>query len=268
MGGLFTLNDDPLGKLDLGVLGGPGTGFVVGVTTSTGTASGQQGFTGQVIGQSTSTGTATGAQGLSGAVTGTSTSAGAATGTVNVSGAAVGLIASQGTAAGSKGKSGVVVGVITATGTTSGAPNIAGQVVGVATSAGTVNGTPTLAGAANGANTSTGSATGSPDVPPVPPTPPAPQQAEGFARWLYDHQPRRQPQARPLPEPDTHAAGVVRGYARARGNAVGTCGYTGAAQSTATTKGRCLGVRYPSDLLVARWARQTQENELLTLELL
>jgi hypothetical protein len=60
MSGLFTLNDDPLGKLDQGVLGGFGTGFIVGQSTTSGTASGAQGFTGSVAGQSTSAGSASG----------------------------------------------------------------------------------------------------------------------------------------------------------------------------------------------------------------
>jgi hypothetical protein len=42
--GLFTLDNDDLGRLDANALGGFGTGFIVGATTSAGSATGLQGF--------------------------------------------------------------------------------------------------------------------------------------------------------------------------------------------------------------------------------
>jgi hypothetical protein len=247
MSGLFTLNDDPLGKLDQGVLGGFGTGFIVGQSTTSGTVSGAQGFTGSVAGQSTSAGSASGFLGLAGSASGSSTTSGAANGAPLLSGFVNGSSLSSGTAIGTEGNTGSVTGASVSTGSAQGAPQ--------------------LSGAADGASASSGTATGSPDVPPEPPTPPAPtpQQPEGFARWLWDNQPIRRPQPAPQPIPPKHATGGARGRSRATGNTVGTCGYAGAARGAVSVTGRCIGVRYPSDELVARWARQAMEHELLTI---
>jgi hypothetical protein len=66
----------------------------------------------------------------------------------------------------------------------------------------------------------------------------------------------------------TRHTGGAQGRTRAKATIVGTCGYTGKVSGAQATTGRCVGVRYPSDELVARWARQAIEYELLTLELL
>jgi len=62
--------------------------------------------------------------------------------------------------------------------------------------------------------------------------------------------------------------GGAKGNTQTLATVGGTCGYTGKVSGSQTVVGRCVGVRYPSDELVARWARQLIEHELLTLELL
>jgi hypothetical protein len=85
---------------------------------------------------------------------------------------------------------------------------------------------------------------------------------------MRSERPRRpQPKQPQQPQPTRHTGGA-QGRTRARATIVGTCGYTGKVSGLAATTGRCVGVRYPSDELVARWVRQAIEHELLTLELL
>lgn len=50
MAGLFTLDSESLGVLDANVLGGFGTGFVVGSGTAAGSVSGSVGFAGSASG--------------------------------------------------------------------------------------------------------------------------------------------------------------------------------------------------------------------------
>jgi hypothetical protein len=242
MAGLFTLDSESLGQLDTDVLGGQGTGFVIGESTSTGEVLGVQGFTGSASGSSTTTGTALGVVAFSGSVIGSSVSTGSVVGV--------------------EGNTGSVAGVSVSTGTADGEPALAGDVDGESVSDGSGAGNPALSGSIVGVSVSTGSASGSPDGPPPPPEP---EIVTGHAPFFQHVQPRRpRPQQ---PQPTRHTGGA-QGHTRAQSTAVGTCGYTGKVSGLAATTGRCVGVRYPSDELVARWVRQAIEHELLTLELL
>jgi hypothetical protein len=244
MAGLFTLNSETLGELDTDVLGGQGTGFVIGESTSTGEVVGVQGFTGSASGSSTTTGTALGVVAFAGSV--------------------VGSTVSTGSVVGVEGNTGNVTGVSVSTGIVDGEPLLAGTADGESVSDGSGAGSPALGGSVVSFSVSTGSASGSPDGPPPPP-PPEPEIVTGHAPFFQHVQPRRpRPQQ---PQPTRHTGGA-QGHTRARSTAVGTCGYTGKVSGLAATTGRCVGVRYPSDELVARWVRQAIEHELLTLELL
>jgi hypothetical protein len=243
MAGLFTLNSETLGKLDTDVLGGQGTGFVIGESTTTGDVVGVQGFTGSASGSSTTTGSALGV--------------------VSFVGSVVGSTVSTGSVVGVKGKTGNVTGVSVSTGTADGEPALAGTVDGESVSDGSGAGSPALGGSIVGVSVSTGSASGSPDGPPPPP--PEPEIVTGHAPFFQHVQPRRPRLQEPQP---TRRTGGAQGHTRARSTAVGTCGYTGKVSGLGTTTGRCVGVRYPSDELVARWVRQAIESELLTLEML
>jgi len=225
MAGLFTLDSANLGRLDTDVLGGLGTGFIVGTSTSTGQVVGTQGFTGSASGSSTTTGSVVGSVAFVGSVVGSSVSTGLVVGV--------------------EGDTGIITGVSVSTGSAAGAPELAGSIVGV--------------------SVSTGSASGSPDGPPPPP--PDPEVVTGHAQFIRSERPRRRPQQQLQPVPTMHT-GRAQGRTRAKATIVGTCGYTGKVGGAQTTTGRCVGVRYPSDELVARWARQAIENELMTLELL
>jgi hypothetical protein len=206
MAGLFTLDSATLGELDTDVLGGQGTGFVIGESTTTGDVVGVQGFTGSASGSSTTTGSAFGVVAFVGSVDGESVNDGSGAGN----------------------------------------PALGGSVVGV--------------------SVSTGSASGSPDgPPPPPPPPPEPEIVTGHAPFFQYVQPR--PPRPQQPQPTRHTGGA-QGHTRARATIVGTCGYTGKVSGLVATTGRCFGVRYPSDELVARWVRQAIEHELLTLELI
>jgi hypothetical protein len=244
MAGLFTLDSESLGQLDTDVLGGQGTGFVIGESASTGEVVGVQGFTGSASGSSTTTGTALGVVAFVGSV--------------------VGLTVSTGSVVGVEGNTGTVTGVSVSNGIADGTPALAGNVDGESVNDGSGAGSPALNGSVVGVSVSTGSALGSPDGPPPPP-PPEPEIVTGHAPFFQHVQPRRpRPQQ---PQPTRHTGGA-QGHTRARSTAVGTCGYTGKVSGLAATTGRCVGVRYPSDELVARWVRQAIEHELLTLELL
>jgi hypothetical protein len=87
--GLFTLDNDDLGRLDANALGGFGTGFIVGATTSAGSATGVQGFTGSASGTTTSTGNLTGQRAATGSATGSTTNTGTAQGTRSATGPGV-----------------------------------------------------------------------------------------------------------------------------------------------------------------------------------
>jgi hypothetical protein len=224
MAGLFTLDSASLGVLDADVLGGQGTGFVIGESTSTGQVVGVQGFTGSATGSSTTTGSALGAVGFAGNVIGSSTSTGS------------------------------VVGVEGNT----------GSVTGVTVSTGTAAGTPALAGNVDGSSVSTGSASGSPDGPPPPP-PPEPEVVTGHLPF-FQYVPPRPPRPQ-QPQPTRHTGGA-KGNTQTFATVVGAFGYAGKVNGLQTVSGQFAGVRYPSDELVARWARQLMEHELLTLELL
>jgi len=118
--GLFTLDSESLGVLDTNVLGGFGTGFVVGSVTSAGSVSGFVGFAGSVSGSQSSAGSVTGIENNTGSVSGSVVSSGSVTGIVAFSG--------------------VVAASSTANGTASGNPSLFGSSVSVSVSAGTVVG--------------------------------------------------------------------------------------------------------------------------------
>ena len=246
MAGLFTLDSANLGRLDTDVLGGLGTGFIVGESTSTGQVVGTQGFTGSASGSSTTSGSVVGSVAFAGSVVGSSVS----------SGSVVGV----------EGDTGIITGVSISTGSASGAPELAGNVDGENVSQGSGNGSPAFDGSVVGVSVSTGSASGSPDGPPPPP--PDPEIVTGHAPFIRSERPRRRPPKQTKqPQPTMHTGGA-HGRTRAKATIVGTCGYTGKVGGAQATTGRCVGVRYPSDELVARWVRQAIEHELLTLELL
>jgi hypothetical protein len=114
MAGLFTLDSESLGVLDTNVLGGLGTGFVTGSTTSSGSVTGTLGHSGSVAGLSSSSGTVTGtsssgneprgypyrkrqkAPAFSGSVAGSSTSSGSVSGRVEFGGQVRGICVASG----------------------------------------------------------------------------------------------------------------------------------------------------------------------------
>jgi hypothetical protein len=247
MAGLFTLDSESLGQLDTDVLGGQGTGFVIGESTSTGEVVGVQGFTGSASGSSTTTGSALGAVAFVGSVVGSSVSTGSVVGV--------------------EGNTGSVTGVSVSTGTADGTPALVGSVDGESVGEGAGAGSPALGGNVVGVSVSTGSASGSPDGPPPPP-PPEPEVVTGHLPF-FQYVPRPQPiRPRPQqPQPTMHTGGA-KGNTQTFATVVGALGYAGKVSGSQTVSGQFAGVRYPSDELVARWARQLIEHELLTLELL
>lgn len=202
MAGLFTLNTS---KLDEGVLGGPGTGFVVGESVSAGSVAGVQGFTGSAAGVQVSSGSCVGSAGFTGVVSGSQVSAGSVAGVV--------------------GKPGGASGSSVSTGTVTGTIAVSGSVAAVQTTTGTVAGSPTLTGSASGVGVSSGSVSGDAPVPPPPPPPPPPVPDSGGGRWW-------------VPEQLTHLSGSVVGV---QGAAVGVV--TGTAVRTESRTGTVVSVR-------------------------
>jgi hypothetical protein len=121
--GLFTLDSATQGLLDTDVLGGLGTGFVDGVSSSTGTATGAVGRIGTVSGTSSAVGTVAGAVGFAGTVAGVSTSTGTATGVIAPVGSSAGVSVAVGAVTGGPATVGTVSGVSTSTGTATGSPD-------------------------------------------------------------------------------------------------------------------------------------------------
>jgi len=247
--GLFTLNSIERGVLNENVLGGLGAGFVEGVSTSNGSAVGVQGFAGSANGASVSDGSVSGFVGFFGSIDG--------------------VVVSDGNVVGFKNKTGFVDGVTVSFGTVAGSKNKTGFVDGVTVSTGFTFGSPALSGFADGVLVSFGSASGSPVTPPAPE--PVPDIGNGHAPlFQYEpirpRKPRKPKTVEQLPF-TTHSGGAL-GRTRATGNTRGNCGYIGKVSGSVTLTGRCIGVRYPSDELVARWVRQKQEHELLIVGLL
>lgn len=270
MAGLFTLNSESLGKLDTNALGGFGTGFIAAQSSSTGTVDGKQGFSGSVTASIVSSGTATGSLGLSGNLTGSVTVFGSATGSVAFVGRALGVSNSIGSVVGVENDRGVISGTSTSLGSVLGFAARSGSVAGETVGNGSGNGAPHFNGTVTGVNTSTGSASGSPDTPPTPPPPPppTPETVGGHAplsQYIPITRPRRPRQQQPVP---TMHSGVAQGNTEATALLLGSCGYAGKVTGSQTVLGRCSGLRYPSDELIARWTRQTQEHELLLVGLL
>lgn len=243
MPGLFTLGSETLGIIGTNALGGPGTGFVDGTASTTGSVAGAQGFAGSAAGSTTSTGSVAGTFGASGQVTGTTTSSGSVTGTEGNTGTITGSSTTSGAAAGSKAAQGTVTGSVSALGA--------------------VTGTPDLTGTVAGSVASTGSVTGSGSQP-QPPTPPEPEPTAGVGGGGYIPQIRP---ARIRPRPTAHS-GRVRSHATTTGTIAGRCGYVGGTQGTTTTHGHISGDRWPTDDLLRMWHRQAMEAELLSLDLL
>jgi hypothetical protein len=245
--GLFTLDNDDLGRLDANALGGFGTGFIVGATTSAGSATGVQGFTGSASGSTTSSGTAQGTRLATGQVSGATTSTGITSGVINATGTLAGSTHSQGALVGS--------------------PGLFGSITSGAATSGSATGSPDLAGNAGGSSASTGSAVGQPDAPPTPPPPPAPVVESGGGPRYFREPIRQQPRPQPVPVM-LHASGRVRGGTTSTGRAAGRCGFVGVVRNVQMNAGTCTGTRWPTDEIVNRWARQAREDELLTIGLL
>lgn len=227
--GLFTLDSATRGVLGTDVLGGAGTGFVEGVSSSTGTATGAVGRIGTVSGTGLANGSVTGAVGFVGSVAGVSASSGTVTGTENDQGIVSGVSVSSGT----------VVGVLA----------VAGVASGVSAPVGTVSGSPVLVGTVAGVSTSTGSASGSPDGP----TPPEP---DSGAKFYVPEKMRVKA---------THRTGGAVGKSDTRNRITGICTRVGYVRGSQSVYGRCSGIRYPSDELIRKWARTKRDNEDLVL---
>jgi hypothetical protein len=229
--GLFTLDSATRGVLGTDVLGGTGTGFVEGVSSSTGTATGAVGRIGTVSGTGLANGSAMGAVGFAGTVAGVSTSTGTATGTEN--------------------DQGIVVGVSVSTGTATGFIATVGSSAGVSVAVGAVTGGPATVGTVSGVSTSTGTASGSPDGPPPPPEP------DSGAKFYVPEKMRFKP---------THRTGGAVGKSDTRNRITGICARVGYVRGSQSVYGRCSGIRYPSDELIRKWARTKRDsNELILL---
>lgn len=239
MAGLFTLDSTTLGVIGTNVLGGPGTGFVIGTTSSAGTVAGVMGLSGSALGAQTSSGAAAGSPALSGTATGAQTSAG--------------------TVVGVEGARGVVIGSAVSNGSAQGFPALLGVVVASGATAGRASGAPSLSGSASGASVSTGSASGSV---PTPPTPPAPTPSGGGGYRYY--QPKVQAVANHgAVAGSSVSAGRISGRRATNGSAVGVCTSAGIVRGVSRLS--VARVRYVED--TAHRARMA-EDELLILELL
>ena len=227
--GLFTLDSATRGVLGTDVLGGAGTGFVDGVSSSTGTATGAVGNFGTVSGTGLANGSATGAVGFAGVFAGVSASSGTVTGTENDQGIVSGVSVSSGT----------VVGVLA----------VAGVASGVSAPVGTVLGSPVLAGTVAGISASSGSASGSPDGPPPP-------EPDSGAKFYVPEKMRVKP---------THRTGGAVGKSDTRNRITGICARVGYVRGSQSVYGRCSGIRYPSNELMRKWARTKRDNEDLVL---
>ena len=227
--GLFTLDSATRGVLGTDVLGGAGTGFVEGVSSSTGTATGAVGRIGTVSGTSSAGGTVAGAVGFAGTVAGVSTSTGTATGTEN--------------------DQGVIVGVSVSTGTATGVIATVGSSAGVSVAVGAVAGSPATVGTVSGVSTSTGTASGSPDGPP-------PTEPDSGAKFYVPEKMRVKA---------THRTGGAVGKSDTRNRITGICARVGYVRGSQSVYGRCSGIRYPSDELMRKWARTKRDNEDLVL---
>ena len=241
MAGLFTLDSESLGVLDEDVLGGFGTGFITGSSSSTGSVSGLLGHDGIVTGSNQSTGANSGAVGYLGAVAGFSAASGSAAGSPGFSGSVSGSQSSAGSVTGEEGNTGG------ATGSTS--------------SSGSASGSPDISGAASGASTSSGSVTG---AAPEPPEPPAPEPEPSGVAMPRLYLPRLEPIRR---------SGSVTGSSRARGRASGRCGYIGSTSGQTASISRITGRRSQPIPIEPRIRdhsaeRRQHEEEALIMELL
>lgn len=245
MAGLFTLDSADLGVLDADVLGGPGTGFIVGQNTSTGSAAGVQGFTGSA--------------------SGTQSSAGAAAGSPSLTGTAAGATQSAGAVIGAEGARGVVIGTSVAAGSATGSAARFGSVTGANVNGGAVGGTPNLTGNASGSTVSAGTVIGTKPTPPPPP-PPAPVEVVtgGGPRLFYPL--RRHPEPVPQVQP-THLRGAVVARSYSTGSARGSIVLAVRISATQSGSGVALGVRWPDDFEIARRKRVRLDEELLVLEI-
>lgn len=227
--GLFTLDSATRGVLGTDVLGGAGTGFVDGVSSSTGTA--------------------TGAVGNFGTVSGTGSASGTVAGTVGFAGTVAGVSASSGTVTGTENDQGIVSGVSVSLGTVVGVLAVAGVASGVSALVGTVSGSPVLAGTVAGVSASSGSASGSPDGPPPP-------EPDSGAKFYVPEKMRVKA---------THRTGGAVGKSDTRNRITGICARVGYVRGSQSVYGRCSGIRYPSDELMRKWARTKRDNEDLVL---
>jgi len=241
MAGLFTLDSETLGVLDEDVLGGFGTGFIIGSSSSSGSATGLLGYDGIVTGSSTSTGTVSGA--------------------VGYVGAAAGSVSASGSAAGSPGFSGSVSGSQSSAGSVTGEEGNTGGATGSQSSSGSASGSADISGSVNGSSTSSGSVSG---VAPIPPAPPEPEPDTGGAAMARYYYPRLQPARR---------SGSVTGVSRGRGSAAGRCGYSGTVSGYTFSRPTITGRRSHPIVIEPRIRdhtaeRRHREEEALLLELL
>jgi hypothetical protein len=244
MAGLFTLDSADLGVLDADVLGGPGTGFIVGSNTSSGSAAGVQGFTGS----------ASGAQ----------SSAGAAAGSPSLTGTAAGATQSAGAVIGTEGARGVVAGTSVAAGSAAGSAARFGSATGANVNGGAVGGTPSLSGNVSGSTTSAGTVVGTKPTPPPPPPAPVEVATGGGPRLFYP--PRRRPEPVPQVQP-THLVGAVVARSYSTGRARGSIVLAVRISATQSGSGVALGVRWPDDFEIARRKRVRLDEELMVLEI-
>jgi hypothetical protein len=261
MAGLFTLDDEGLGRLDEDALGGFGTGFTVGSSSSTGSVTGLLGYDGSVSGSSQSTATLSGAVGYLGAAAGLSLGSGSAAGSSGFSGAVNGSNTSAGSVSGAEGNTGTVTGSSSSTGSASGSRASTGSCTGVSVSDGSATGQLAATGSASGSSTSSGSVTGTKPEPLVPPDPEPEAGGVSMARWYVQ------------PAPPVRHSGIVSGSTTGRGRAAGRCGYagtvTGLTRLSSTITGR-RSVPIPIEQRVRDHAaeRRHLEDEALLLELL
>lgn len=237
MAGLFTLDDNGLGVLDVNALGGPGTGFVVGSVTAAGSATGAVGFVGSVSNSVTASGSVTGAEGNTGTVAGSVTASGSVTGRAGFNGS--------------------VAASVTTTGAGTGSPSLNGSSVSTAVTGGSVSGAPGLSGSITGTATTSGTVTGSKEPGPEPPPPPPVDESGGSARWWYYPKELERKHGR-----------VLSRRLRTNGGLVGTGSRTGAAISVQMSEGFVSGLAQivipvlipPRDSVAER---QAAEDELL-----
>jgi hypothetical protein len=255
--GLFTLDDPDLGIIEVQWLGGLGAGVVIGSATTSGTVAGVEGYAGSAAGSAVSSGSAVGNPGYFGSVAGAAVTSASVIGYEGAVGRVDGSSITSAVISGSPDISGAALGESLTSGSASGAPNITGLVSGSAVTSGSVIGGPSVSGSVTGESVTNGSVTGTQFIP-------SPSRGgRSYApKWDYSKKPLRL----------LRRSGGVTGSSNSDGIVTGLCGFSGRSVGASASSGDCSGVRWPSDELVAEWARisarKKLENELLMLEIL